>query len=75
MSDEADRKGTIRIGVDRTICAGHGLCVMRAPEVYQLDDEGFCISDGNVVAADLRKQAELGALVCPEGAIKLETAE
>lgn len=72
MSDQNSSSGTVTVRVDRTVCAGHALCAMRAPEIYELDDEGFCASDGRVVPAELREKAELGARVCPEGAIRLE---
>jgi len=61
----------IRITVDRSVCAGHALCAARAPEVYRLDDEGFCNSDGELVAPRLEAQARLGARHCPESAILL----
>jgi ferredoxin len=59
----------MRIQVDRRLCSGHALCAAKAPEVYSLDEEGFCCSDGNTVPPDKTAQAELGALSCPEGAI------
>ncbi|MFA5580419.1 MAG: ferredoxin [Paracoccaceae bacterium] len=58
--------------VDRSLCAGHAMCGMRAPEIYELDDEGFCISDGRKVSEDELDRARLGARSCPEGAIKIE---
>ncbi|WP_052958441.1 ferredoxin [Aquamicrobium sp. LC103] len=69
MSDEV---AVLTVRVDRSICAGHALCAMRAPEVYELDAEGFCASDGRQVSAVLRQKAELGARICPEAAITLE---
>lgn len=67
--------GRLVIRVDRTICAGHSLCVLRAPGVYRVDDEGFSISDGDVVPEGSEDAARLGARACPEGAIRLEPAE
>ncbi|MFS0736837.1 ferredoxin [Sphingomonas sp. 1P06PA] len=61
----------MRIKVDRTICAGHALCAIKAPDLYELDDDGFCISDGAVVPPGQEEQAELGAQSCPEKAITL----
>lgn len=65
----------LTVRVDRSLCAGHALCAARAPDVYVLDEEGFCASDGLVVPAELVAQAELGARVCPERAIVLEASE
>jgi ferredoxin len=61
----------MKIRVDRRLCAGHALCAARAPELYTLDDEGFCSADGVTVAPHQEAQARLGAQHCPEGAITL----
>lgn len=61
----------MKIHVDRGLCAGHALCAAKAPDVYQLDDEGYCCSDGRSVGPQLAEQARLGARHCPEGAITL----
>jgi len=63
------------VRVDRTICTGHSLCVMRAPHVFRVDDEGFSLSDGDLVPTGLEEEARFGARACPEGAIHLETVE
>ena len=61
----------MKIFVDRGVCAGHALCAAKAPDVYQLDDEGYCCSNGAVVPLHLHAQARLGAQHCPEAAIVL----
>ena len=61
----------MKICVDRGICAGHALCAAKAPDVYTLDDEGYCSSDGQHVPPHLIDLARLGARHCPEGAITL----
>ena len=61
----------MKIIVDRQVCAGHALCAAKAPDVYRLDDEGYCCSDGAVVPPHLQEQARLGARHCPEAAILL----
>lgn len=62
----------MKIRIDRSICAGHALCAVKAPEVYRLDEEGFCCSDGDTVPVHLHEQARLGARHCPEAAIFLD---
>lgn len=62
----------MKIRIDRGVCAGHALCAAKAPEVYRLDDEGYCCSDGDTVPVHLHAQARLGAQHCPEAAIFLE---
>lgn len=61
----------IRIAVDRRVCAGHALCAAKAPAVYQLDDQGYCASDGAIVPPHLAEPARVGARHCPESAIQL----
>ena len=61
----------MRIVVDRQVCAGHALCAARAPDVYRLDADGYCCSDGTLVPEHLVEQARMGARHCPEGAIVL----
>ena len=43
----------MRIVVDRQICAGHALCAARAPDVYRLDADGYCCSDGTLMPEHL----------------------
>lgn len=59
------------IRIDRSICAGHAICAMKAPDLFELDDEGFCISDGKLVPPGQEEDAETAANYCPEHAITL----
>lgn len=61
------------IRVDSHFCTGHARCAALAPEVYRLDDDGFNISDGDVVPSGLEQEAQRGADACPERAITFET--
>lgn len=60
------------IHVDTHTCTGHAMCAMKAPEIYELDDEGYNASDGRTIADEEVEAAELGVLVCPEKAITLD---
>lgn len=62
-----------RVFIDRDKCVGHGRCYSLSPAVYDADDEGFGeLTDGDVPATgELREQARIGAVTCPEGAISL----
>lgn len=64
----------MKIIVDRTLCQGHGLCNMSAPEVFDLDDEGYSTVASPEVPADDRLRARVQAAVtgCPEAAISIE---
>ncbi|MEV1289814.1 ferredoxin [Micromonospora sp. NPDC049679] len=61
----------MRVTVDRERCSGHVRCAALAPEVYQLDEEGYAIADAQFVPAERQRAAERGALACPEQAIAL----
>ena len=63
----------MKVRVDRSRCSGHALCHAEGPDVYALDDEGYCAVGEVEVAVALEEQARRGALVCPERAITVET--
>lgn len=51
------------------ICESHGQCNAVAPEVYDLDDDGYCLIPHPDVDPALELQAEEGALACPVQAL------
>lgn len=59
----------MRVEVDPDICEGHGQCNVVAPDVYDLDDDGYCLIRDPEVPAHLQAGAEEGALACPVRAI------
>lgn len=61
----------VRIEFDGKHCAGHALCASTAPEVYELDDDGFCENQPSTVAESLRAAAIAGAGACPERALRI----
>lgn len=63
----------MRFLVDRALCSGHGQCAAFAPEVYELDDDGFNADAGSSVDVPDEKlaAARTGADMCPESAITL----
>ena len=65
----------VTIHVDAAKCSGHARCAAKGPDVYELDDEGFCKSDGKVVTDEsLREQVVRGMRACPERAITIDEA-
>lgn len=58
----------MRVEVDRSACVGHGQCNATAPDVYELDDEGFCLEVG-AVSPGSEDDVQAGAAACPERAI------
>jgi ferredoxin len=61
----------MRVRVDRQRCTGHGRCYALAPEVFEADDEGYCVIPSEQVPAELTDVARRGALNCPEDAIEI----
>jgi ferredoxin len=59
----------VRVEVNPNICEGHGQCNAVAPQVYDLDDGGYCLIRSPEVPLDLESEAEAGALACPVQAI------
>lgn len=64
----------MRIAYDRSACQGHNRCYLLAPELFDVDDEGYAILlVEDDVPADLEDKARLAADNCPEYAISLNT--
>ncbi len=63
----------MRIRYDRSLCQGHNRCYMLAPELFDVDDEGYAVLkvDGDV-PAELEEKAQLCADNCPEYAIEVD---
>jgi ferredoxin len=59
----------MEIKVDQTLCSGHARCNAFAPEVYELDDNGFCAVTFLHVGVESEEAAREGAEACPERAI------
>jgi len=59
----------VKISVNREACTGHAQCYAMAPDVYDIDEDGYCALDVADVEPGLEEQARRGAGACPEGAI------
>jgi ferredoxin len=59
----------MRVEVDPEICEGHGRCNAVAPEVYDLDDDGYAVVRVPEPGPDLEGPARDGASSCPVQAI------
>jgi len=62
----------MKIKYNREACQGHNRCYMLAPELFDVDDEGYAILliDGDV-PDELKDKAQLTVDNCPEYAIEL----
>ena len=63
----------MKVRYDRNACQGHNRCYLLAPELFDVDDEGYAVLlvEGEV-PAELEQKARLAADNCPEYAISLE---
>lgn len=59
----------MKIEVHASRCTGHARCYAFAPEVYDLDDNGYCDVSQLQVSNELEQAARQGADACPERAI------
>ena len=62
-----------RLVVDRSACAGHGLCYGRAPEIVDCDDSGYPVLLHDALVSDEHiSAAEEVVEMCPERALSIE---
>jgi ferredoxin len=59
----------MRIKVDTSICSGHARCVAVAPNVYELNSDGYNQMAETAVRPGFEDEARRGARACPERAI------
>jgi ferredoxin len=64
-------EATMKIQVDTNRCSGHAQCNAVAPDLYDLDDSGYCAIREAEVPLGLEDQARAGAGACPERAITI----
>lgn len=57
------------VQVDQDLCIAAGRCVAVAPEVFDVDEDGFVVLVQARPAADQLDSAHTAALVCPARAI------
>lgn len=76
MTDRGSGKqsGSLVLIVDRSVCAGHGMCYGRAPDVVDCDDSGYPVVLHDVLELDGHiAAAEKAVAMCPERALSLES--
>lgn len=59
--------------VDSALCAAHGLCAATAPELFDLDDDGYNLAAGTTVEVPAGQEdaARAAVAACPEAAIQV----
>lgn len=65
----------MRIVVDPNRCSGHARCNWLAPDLIDLDDEGFAVPREGPVPSDKIADAHSVRDNCPESAISLSDEE
>ncbi|HET6811629.1 MAG TPA: ferredoxin [Acidimicrobiales bacterium] len=72
-SERASKAAPVRIRLDPTRCAGHGICALISGERIGLDGWGFAVVDPTEIGeANLRRRARRAVAACPRGALSLE---
>ncbi len=61
----------MKIRIDKARCTGNARCWAIAPELYQLDEEGYIASQGFAVPVGQEALARRGARACPERVIEV----
>jgi ferredoxin len=61
----------MKIVVDKALCAGHARCRAAAPEVVELDDDGYIAFSEKVVPEGQEEAARKASRVCPERVIQI----
>lgn len=64
-----------RIIADREKCAGYANCLLAAPDVFDLDQDGLVKVLRDTVAETGRVGAEQAARTCPTAAISIDREE
>jgi ferredoxin len=63
---------SLRAELNRERCSGHARCFAVAPEVFDIDDDGFCLPPPDEpLSAELEVTARNGVDACPENALRL----
>ena len=62
---------TIIVDVDPEKCRGHGLCNVIAPDIFTLDESGFCTIGSMEIGNERKSDLEQGVANCPEMAITI----
>jgi ferredoxin len=62
----------MRVRVDLDVCDANGLCVIEAPEVFELDDDDNLTLLMDEPPEELRAKVRSAEALCPTRAIEVE---
>ena len=62
----------MKVIANQSLCSGHARCAAVAPEVFDLNDDGYIGFDEKAVPPELEAAARRGVRACPERALTLQ---
>ena len=62
----------MRVRLERSKCTGHAQCYAVAPDLFPIDDDGYCVLEERVVQLGEEALSEAGVAACPEGALLID---
>jgi ferredoxin len=61
----------MRAEINESLCQGHALCAMYAPNVFDTSDDGYAVVTRDEVPKDEAEAVGRAVAACPERAISL----
>ena len=61
----------MRVEVDADVCGGFGTCVTKAPQVFELTDDGYAVVLLPDVPEELEAAVQEAVVLCPTRAITI----
>jgi len=61
----------LKVIANQKLCSGHARCAAVAPEVFELNDDGYIGFAEKVVPPEFEAAARRGVRACPERALSL----
>lgn len=62
----------MKVHLERSRCAGHAQCYAVDPDIFPIDDDGYCIMEDHTVAPGDEETTRAGVDSCPELALTIE---
>ena len=63
----------MKIIANTALCSGHARCAAVAPDVFDLNDDGYIGFEEKEVPPGKEAAAQRGVRACPERALRIET--
>lgn len=65
----------MRVRLERSKCAGHAQCHAVAPDLFPIDDEGYCVLKERAVRHVDEGPTRAGVAACPETALVIDPSD